>query len=152
MDIDTTNYMYEWSIDDNVKIRAKECDYCFPGPGIYSIRLDVIDLVTGSVMFNEASQELEIEDIEQAYITSPDTIHVNQTIDLNGTRTYIKDFTVSRYYWDLGDYTRRSSADLTHSYYDPGIYTVKLGVTNDPDKEEVIHKSCSYKRIVVLPR
>jgi hypothetical protein len=150
VDIDTTSYMYEWRIGDNVRIRAKEANYCFSGPGNFIIQLNVIDLLTGEVMFNQASYDLTIEDIEQAYIACPDTVMANQVINLDGTSTYIKQFQAGRFYWDLGDFTYVSGTTQTHSYYKPGIYTIRLGVTNDTQKPEELKKVCSYRNIVVL--
>jgi hypothetical protein len=151
IDIDTTSFMYEWKIGEETKIRAKEANYCFSGPGNYKVQLNVIDLLTGDVLFNQASYDLAIEDIEQVYISCPDTVLTNQVINFDGTHTYIKDFEVERYYWDLGDYTRVPNPTLTHRYFKPGIYTVRLGVTNDPRNPENLQKSCSFKNVVVLP-
>jgi len=151
MDIDTTSFMYEWRIGPRDRIRAKEADYCFSGPGDYQVQLNVIDLLTGEVLFNQASYDLTIEDIEQVYIACPDTILTNQVISFDGTRTYLKNFNVDRYYWDMGDYTRVSGPTMDYHYYKPGIYTIRLGVTNDEDNPEELQKSCSIKRIVVLP-
>lgn len=151
IDIDTTSYMYEWRIGETAKIRAKEADYCFAGPGNYLIQLNVIDLLTGEILFNQASYDLTIDNIEQVYITCPDTILINQVIDLNGANTSLKDFEPDRFYWDLGDYTYVTGSNLTHKYYKPGIYTIRLGVTNTPGKPEDLKKSCSYRNVVVLP-
>jgi hypothetical protein len=151
IDIDTTSYMYEWRIGDLAKIRAKEANYCFTGPGNFIIQLNVIDLLTGEILFNQASYDLTIQDIEQVYITCPDTVLINQVIDLNGGNTNLKAFQPDHFYWDLGDYTFITGSNLTHTYNKPGIYTIRLGVTNTPDKAENLQKSCSYRNIVVLP-
>ncbi|MCK4747106.1 MAG: PD40 domain-containing protein, partial [Bacteroidales bacterium] len=79
MDIDTTQYRYEWVIEDK-KFRQEEVDYCFIGIGKYTIALNVIDMLSGEVLFNEATYELDIEDIEQVYISSPDTVYVNDPV------------------------------------------------------------------------
>jgi len=150
IDIDTTSYMYEWRIGDQVKIRAKEASYCFTGPGAFIIQLNVIDLLTGEIMFNQASYDFTIQDIEQAYITCPDTVIVNQVVNLDGVHTNLKAFQAGRYYWDLGDFTYVSGTGLSHSYYKPGIYTIRLGVTNDTQKPEELKKACSYRKIVVM--
>lgn len=151
IDIDTTSYMYEWRIGETARIRAKEANYCFTGPGEYIIQLNVIDLLTGEILFNQASYDLTIDDIEQVYITCPDTVLINQVIDLNGANTNLRDFLPDRFYWDLGDYTYTSGSSLSHRYYKPGIYTIRLGVTNTPEKPEDLKKACSYRSIVVLP-
>ncbi len=151
MDMDTTNYMYEWLIEDK-PFRQESVDYCFRGPGEYLIQLNVIDMISGEVMFNQATYELDIANIRQVYISSPDTIFVDETIPLDGNRTNLEDFQIDRYYWDLGDLTWVSDSTLTHAWYKPGKYKVRLGVTSIADTQEAVQKACSFKEIVVIPR
>ncbi len=151
MNLDTTNYMYEWLIE-NDKFRQESVDYCFRGTGSYNIQLNVIDMISGEVMFNEATYELDIVNIEQVYITSPDTIFVNETISLNGNKTHLENFQIDRFYWDMGDLTRISDSTVSHAWYKPGNYRVSLGVTSLGDTPQDVRKSCSFKEIVVLPR
>lgn len=151
MDLDTANFMYEWLIEDK-RFRQESVDYCFRGTGDYLIQLNVIDMISGDVMFNEATYELNIVNIEQVYITSPDTIYVNETITLDGKKTNLKDFQIDRYYWDMGDLTRVSDSTVTHAWYKPGKYRVTLGVTSLADTPEEVQKACSLKEIVVMPR
>jgi hypothetical protein len=150
MNIDTTNFMYEWVIDGN-RFRAKEVDYCFPGPGNYLAQLNVIDMLSGETMFNQDTYDLVIEDIEQAYISSPDTILVNETVILDATETFLKDFEIGRYIWNTGDLSYVADSVITHTYYKPGVFTVRLGVTEVTDTPEDTRQTCSYKRLVVLP-
>ncbi len=151
MDMDTTNFKYEWLIEDN-RFRQESVDYCFRGIGDYIIQLNVIDMISGEVMFNEATYELNIVNIEQVYITSPDTIYVNETIALDGNRTSLENFQIDRFYWDMGDLTRVSDSTVTYTWHKPGKYNVRLGVTSIADTPEEVQKACSFKEIVVIPR
>lgn len=151
MDMDTSNYKYEWLIEDQ-RFRQESVDYCFRGIGDYIIQLNVIDMISGEVMFNEATYELNIVNIEQVYITSPDTIYVSEAIALDGNRTSLDNFQVDRYYWDMGDLTWVSDSTITHTWHKPGKYKVSLGVTSIADTPETVQKACSFKEIVVIPR
>jgi hypothetical protein len=151
MGMDTTNYIYEWLIEDN-RFRQESVDYCFRGIGDYIIQLNVIDMISGEVMFNQATYELNIVNIEQVYITSPDTIYVNETIALDGNRTSLDDFQIDRYYWDMGDLTWVSDSTVTHTWHKPGNYKISLGVTSTANTPEEVQKACSFKEIVVIPR
>jgi hypothetical protein len=150
-DMDTTNYMYEWLIEDQ-KFRQESVDYCFNGIGTYIIQLNVIDMISGEVMFNEATYELDIVNIEQVYITAPDTVYVNESVALDGTRTHLEDFQIERFYWDMGDLTRVSDSTVMHAWHRPGTYRVSLGVTSVAETPETVQKACSFKEIVVVPR
>lgn len=151
MDIDTTNFMYEWLIEGK-RYRMKEVDYCFGGPGHYHIQLNVVDMLSGEVLYNQAEHDLDIEDIQQAYITSPDTILVNESVMLDGSETFVKDFEIGHYIWSTGDLSYDAGSEITHAYYRPGVYTVRLGVTSDAEDPEAIQHTCSFKKLVVLPR
>ncbi len=149
--LDTTQYRYEWVVEGE-KFRQDEVDYCFEGVGQYQIALNVIDLLSDEVLFNQATYDLDIENIEQVYISSPDTIYVNDPVQFSGTETFIKDFTIDRYIWDMGDKNWVADTSVVHRYYNPGTYTIKLGVVQEADQPEQIQKNCGFKQVVVLPR
>jgi hypothetical protein len=151
VDLDTSQFRYEWEIEGE-KFRQDSVDYCFDGVGLYLIVLNVIDLLSGEVMFNEATYNLEIEDIEQVYITSPDTVFVNDPVRFSSRDTYLKDFTIDRYIWNMGDYNWLADTALTHRYHNPGTYTIKLGVIQTGRQDEVIRHNCGSKKVIVLPR
>ena len=151
MDLDTTNFMFEWLIDGK-RFLSKDVDYCFPGPGNYNAQLNVIDMLSGEVMFNQDNYNLDLRKIEQAYISSPDTILVNEAVSLDATETFILDFEVGRYIWNTGDLSYLADSVITHTYNKPGIYTVRLGITDSAGTPEETKQTCSYKRLVVLPR
>ena len=150
MDIDTTNFVYEWLIEGN-RFRSKEADYCFNGPGNYVVQLNVLDMLSGEVLFNQATYNLDIEDVEQAFIVSPDTVFVDQTLMLDATETFLPDFENNRFVWNTGDLYYAANSIISHRFYKPGIYTVKLGVVDDSGGPEQTRQTCSYKRVVVLP-
>jgi hypothetical protein len=151
MDIDTTNFVYEWLIEGK-RFRTEEVDYCFAGPGQYQVQLNVIDMLSGAVMFNEASYDFEIEDVEQAYISSPDTVLVNENVVLDGTETFLKDFVIGRYVWNTGDLSYVAESVVSHAFNKPGIYTIRLGVLSTEENPDDTRHTCTYKRLVVLPQ
>ena len=150
VDLDTTSLMYEWLIEGN-KIRSEEADYCFEGPGAYQVQLNVIDNLSGEVMFNQATYNLKLENIEQAYILSPDTVLVNERVVLDGTETFLKDFETNKFVWNTGDLNYVSNSVITHSFYKPGIYTIRLGVVEESGTPEESRQTCTFKRLVVIP-
>lgn len=67
---DTLPFRYEWKYGDGNKGLGPFVTYCYPGPGSYLIQLDVVNLITGEVMYNEKTYKLEITDVEQPYISA----------------------------------------------------------------------------------
>ena len=56
---------------------------------------------------------------------------VGQEVIFNGSRSYDRDGTIVSYHWTFGDGGTGSEAIVAHVYYQPGIYTVRLTVTDD---------------------
>ncbi|MFW5657645.1 MAG: PKD domain-containing protein [Bacteroidota bacterium] len=143
---------YEWDFGDGEKARGSVAEHCFPGPGTYLVQLNVIDSLTGDVYFSEATYNLVIEDIEQAYIEAPDTAFINTPVTFSGEESYMEQFEIRDYAWDFGDNNKAMGAVVTHTFLRPGNYTVKLGVLNKPEKNQEQQKACSYKNIIILPK
>jgi hypothetical protein len=149
-DLDTLLSYYLWDMGDGTKIRGREADHCFSKIGNYIVSLDVINLLTGEITHNQATYHFNIERIEQAFISSPDTCYVDQTIWLDASETWLRNFVIDEYYWDLGDGSKSKGEAIYHKFGKPGIYDVRLGVFSDPDSPFGQQSNCVYKQIVVI--
>ena len=147
--MDSTLYMYEWKMGDGTKVRAKESEHCYVGPGDYLVELNVIDILTGIVEFNQAEYLVEVRKIIQPYITSVDTAFVNTEIQIHGVESYLGEKKAGEFYWDFGDGSKAVGATVRHTYLSPGIFTLKLGILEDSNNNEAVQQFCSYKNIVV---
>ena len=148
--IDTTTLYFEWDMGDGSRYRGLEADHCFEDIGTYTVRLDVVDIITGELQSNVAYYNFTIPRIEQPYITAPDTVYVDQQVMLDASETYLLNFDIDEYYWDLGDGTKTVGEVIYHSFSVPGTYEVSLGILPDPDSIYGQQRYCSYKHIVVL--
>ncbi len=148
--VDTTSFYFEWDMGDGTVIDGLEAEHCFDTTGTYTVTLNVIDKITDEVMTEMASYEFILENIEQPYITSPDTAFVGESITFDSRYTFLKNFQVDEFYWDMGDGTKYAGSIIEHSYEYPGEYQVTLGVTSTPDSPFGDRKACVYKTIVIL--
>ncbi|MBN2275610.1 MAG: PD40 domain-containing protein [Bacteroidales bacterium] len=152
MNLDTTLFNYEWNLGDGTIVRGLTADHCYATTGNYTVQLNVIDLVTGEIYYNEATYNLAVEDIVQPYITAVDTTYVGDEVQFSALKSNL-DFTIDGYYWDFGDGTRAEDRDAIHYYRKPGIYNIQLGVTSAvTNEDEFPEKVCVVKKILVLPR
>lgn len=149
---DSLPVSYEWDFGDGTKMKSLEADHCFKGPGTYAVQLNVIDNTTGDVFYSEASYDLEVQDNEQVYINSPDTLLPGQAVQFDGIKTHLKDFKPYAYYWDFGAGMLDTGAVTSHLFASNGVYDVRLGVTSIKDNAGNFQKACVYKRIVVTDR
>jgi hypothetical protein len=144
----TGTMKYEWDFGDGTKMRAIAAEHCFAKTGKYIIHLNVIDSLTNEVLLNQAEYELEVTDHIQPYITAPDIGTIGQTINFDARKTNLKNFRIAKYSWDFGDETKAIGDNISHVYYQEGIYDVKLQVESEPTKNGV-QKMCVYKTIII---
>lgn len=150
MDVDSLPLGYEWSFGDGSKIKGIEAEHCFPGPGNYTVELNIVDNNTGNTFFTQSSYEVEIEDAVQPFINSPDLDLLDQPIEFSGLKTNLPLLEINEYYWDYGDGTKAKGSVTTHTYEKKGSYTVQLGVTGKKDSTGYMPKECVYKQIIIM--
>ena len=150
MEIDSLPLRYEWNFGDGEKVTSKEAEHCFPGPGSYTVELNIIDNNTGNTFFTQTSYELDITDHVQPYISSEDASVRSRNMHFSGMNSNLPDLDISEYYWDFGDGTFSRGAEVDHMFPKQGTYRVLLGVTGKPDSSGFIEKECVYKMVNVL--
>jgi outer membrane protein OmpA-like peptidoglycan-associated protein len=127
--VDTLNLQYVWDFGDNTKMTGSKVYHCFPGPGKYSLALDIIDRVTGKSFFRKQAYDVEIFDYDQPYINGPAYAVAGERVEFDGLKSYCPGYTVTGYFWDYGDGTQKTGAGPSHNYSRAGEYDVRLGLT-----------------------
>src|SRR5664279_1726508 len=92
---DTMPFRYEWKFGDGKSGIGPLVEHCFTGPGTYTVQLDVVNLITKEVTYNEKSETIEVTDIVQPYISVPDRISTNQNISMNADSTNLPGWKIS---------------------------------------------------------
>jgi chitodextrinase len=150
--LDTSLFNYEWDLGDGTRVKGLKADHCYASTGNYTVQLNVIDLVTGEVYYNEATYNLAVQNIIQPYITAVDTAYVGTDVQFNALKSNLS-FAIAGYYWDFGDATRAENKETMHNFRKPGIYNIQLGVTSTvADVNAFPEKACIIKKITVLSR
>ena len=139
---------YEWDMGDGAKIRALEAEHCYEKVGKYSVQLNVVDSITGELMLNQAQYDFEVAEIEQPFITAPEIVTVGEKIQLNALKSNLKNFKISKFYWDFGDGAKGIGEKYNHVFYETGVYDVKLQLESTQSRTG-IKKTCVYKSIEV---
>jgi hypothetical protein len=142
-------FRWEWDFGDGTRATGITADHCFSGPGIYDVSLDIVNLITGGIEKRLASYELEITDIEQPVITSPDTVTAGEALILNADDTYLPGIKIDRYYWNFGDETVATGLEVSKIFTIPGRYNIQLIVSSAPDARGVVREFCVCKDIEV---
>jgi PKD repeat protein len=147
--IDSGSALYQWDFGDGIKVMGIEVEHCFPGPGQYSVILNITDKLTGKPIAEEVTYKVDLEDAEQAYINSDSVGIVNQFISFDALQSNLKDFKISGYYWNFGDGFVPGPARLNHAFYKEGEYTVLLGLIGEKEETGLVPKTCVKKIIKI---
>jgi hypothetical protein len=149
---DTIPFQYTWNFGDGDKADGAVVEHCFDGPGTYIIQLDVVNLVTNEVMYNEKTDTINVTDIEQPYISSLDSANVSQSIMLSADRSNLPGWKIAQYYWNFGDETIDIGEEVEKRYLKPGTYNVQLIVSTEPESGGMIREACISKNIIIIPQ
>jgi hypothetical protein len=149
---DTVPFRYEWKFGDGNHAIGPLVEHCFNGPGTYTVQLDVVNLVTKEVTYNEKSETVVVTEIEQPYISAPDRIATDQKITLSADSTNLPGWKISRYYWNFGDETIAVGKEVPKSYLKPGTYNIQLIISAEPDPGGKAKEACISKNIIVFPK
>ncbi len=142
--IDTLPVRYLWDFGNHI-LTGTEVKYCFPGPGEYLVKLNIVDELTGDTIANRSAYHVKLEDPEQAYIYSPDTALVGETVRFDAGRTHLKNCVITDYYWDLGEGFRAGGPVITRAFDKEGAYFVKLGLLVTVQGQKAGEKVCVMK-------
>ncbi len=143
---------YQWDLGDGSTVTSLEAKHCYAGPGEYTVKLNIIDTLTNSIFFNEATYQLLIDDVHQPYITSFDTARTGRPLALDAFHTYLPEMTVEDLRWDFGDGTFDEGRRTEHVWKAPGTYTVKLDAIGLPDSTGSIPHHCVTRIMNVIDR
>ena len=144
---DTMHLTYKWDFGDGIIRVGTEVSHCFPGPGKYTVKLSIIDELTGNAIVRQVDYNVELENIEQAYINSINVGIVDKSISFDGLRTNLNGFSITDYLWNFGDGFKRGGPSANRTFKKEGEYTVQLGLIAEKDSMGVIPKKCIMKKV-----
>jgi hypothetical protein len=147
--LDTTPFRYEWKFGDGQKAIGAVVEHCYAGPGSYLVQLDIVNLITKEVLYNEKSDSLIITDIEQPYITAPEVAAAGSPVRLNADKTYLPGWNIARYYWNFGDETIQVGKEVDKTYLKPGTYNIQLIVSEEASPGMEPRERCICKNITI---
>jgi len=147
--IDNAPVTYKWDFGDGTILTGKEVSHCFPGPGNYSVMLNIFDDLTDDTIAWHVNHKLKVENIEQAYINSADTVNVGDTISFEGIIRDLRGIGITDYFWDFGDGFKTGGPTMNFTYKNKGEYTVRLGLFAEKDSLGEVPKICVLKKIII---
>lgn len=143
---------YQWQFSDGTILNGITVQHCFPGAGNYWALLKISDSTTGETFVVRDSLLVQLEDYEQPFISSKDTLFVSEEASFNALKSNLTDFRPEEYIWDFGDGESAIGPEVKHIYKNRGIFNVKMGVKGKKDGEPDLQINCVLKPVWVIKK
>ena len=114
------------------------------------MKLDLIDRATGNLFFSKLSYTLDLRDIEQPYINSPDAVVAGESVDFDGLKSFLPGYKIISYSWDFGNGSRMQGESVKYTFKQSGESNVNLGLKLKSLSTGVIHNTGVTKKITVF--
>jgi PKD repeat protein len=119
---------YAWKFGDNTTASGASVSHSYNASGNYTVTLTVTDTAGNT---NTTAVNVSIEQDTTApsvEVGDDETVSFGNSISLDATVS--DNIGVASYSWDFGDGNTSASKSPTHTYSEPGTYTVALTVTD----------------------
>ncbi len=147
---DTAPVIYQWDFGNGIKKYGEQVNYCFPGPGNYEVRLNLLDDQKTDSIVSQTSYKFGIEDSDQAFINSREEAIVNEPVSFDGFKSVVPGFKIADYLWDFGSGFTIKGPVANKTFSEEGEYTVKLGLLSEKDSTGKRSNVCVSKKIKIF--
>ncbi len=148
--IDEKYYQLVWNFGDGETAKGQNVEHCFKGPGRYIVRLDVVNIKTGSVFFAKSLYDIELKDIEQPVLKMPLSAMAGESVRFEGQSSAFPESDILKYTWYLGDGARTEGESVVHSFAKKGDYDVQLGLIVRNNRTGMIREVCASRQIRIF--
>jgi outer membrane protein OmpA-like peptidoglycan-associated protein len=150
IEIDTLNLKYMWNFGDGEKAQGNKVVHCFPGPGNYTVRLDIFDIRTNRLFFTKLIYMVKLKEFKQPFINSPDTVIKGMPVNFDGLDSNIPGFQILSYSWNFRDGEKGKGDKLSHTFKKNGDFRVNMELVVKSNSTGEIHKTGTSKFVKVL--
>lgn len=118
--------VYEWDFGDGQRMRGLEANHCFNKPGIYTINLNIIDTISGKIYFNEATYEMDVQELNKAHFDISGRKIPQFEIEFSADKSHLNDCIINEYLWNFGDGQSEEGITVTHQFRSKGKFEINL--------------------------
>jgi MYXO-CTERM domain-containing protein len=127
-DVDGALIGYTWDFGDGTTASGLSASHAYQGGGTYTVTLTVIDNVGARHSDTLVARVNALPTAQAGAARSGD---VGTELAFDASASADPDGTVASYAWDFGDGSRAEGVRVAHAWQEPGMYTVRLTVTDN---------------------
>ncbi|NUN07681.1 MAG: PKD domain-containing protein [Ignavibacteriaceae bacterium] len=125
---------YLWDFGDGTKSSGESVSHSYRKPGNYTVTLKVKDNSGTKDSYGSTTIDVRINAKPIASATQDLNVTLAE-FKFDGTSSSDPDGNIMKYYWDFGDGKTSTQPAPTHYYTRPGMYRVRLKVTDDTKEQ-----------------
>jgi PKD repeat protein len=126
-DPDGTIVSYLWDFGDGTSATGVLVEHGYADDGTYTVTLAVTDN-NGATALASATKTVLNSPPVATFTESATIVSTGGVISFDASDSYDPDGAIVVYFWDLGDGNTGTGETITHTYTEPGVYTVTLTV------------------------
>jgi len=127
-DADNNIATFAWDFGDGFSSMGAIVNHSFDDDGTYVVTLTVTD--TGGV-YGISTVSVTVGNREPIVGFTDLTVMTGETAYMNSSYCYDRDGYIASYVWNLGEGLVYTTANATHVWGSPGVYTIKLTIWDD---------------------
>ncbi len=122
---------FTWDLGDGAIAVGKEITHLYTAPGSYPVLLTVDDGHSLSNSIATTQLIVKINSTPIANAGEDEIICTGDIITLDASKSFDADGDLLKYEWDFGDSSNSSGITVNKNYSNPGLYNVKLKVSDN---------------------
>ncbi len=122
---------YAWDLGDGTVAPDQEVTHSFASPGTYEVALTVDDGLALNNSRDQATLDFPVNREPRAEAGPDRVICPGEPVTFDGSMSVDWDGKLVRQTWDFGDGTTMEGEQVAHAFEKPGVYDVRLAVTDD---------------------
>lgn len=132
LDPDGDVVRWTWDFGDGETASGPSVEHVYARPGAYQVRLEVQD-DTGHATAIDHDEARVVINAAPVAVAGPDLrVAPGDIVTVDADGSFDPDGTIKRYRWTFGDGSAEvSGRQVTHAFAEPGVYRVRLQVTDD---------------------
>ena len=119
---------YHWDFGDGQSADGVQVTHTYNTPGGYAVTLTADDGTSVSNSKSIITKTLMINDPPASNAGPDQIVGPGEVVTFDASRSTDPDGNIIKYSWDFGDKTNETGAKVSHTYTQPGTYTVRLRV------------------------
>ncbi len=130
-DGDGTIARFAWDLGDGTTATEQDVTHSFTSPGTYEVALTVDDGLALNNSRDQATLDFAVNRAPRAEAGPDRMVCPGEPVTFDSSLSVDWDGTLVQQTWDFGDGTTMEGAQVVHAFTEPGLYDVRLAVTDD---------------------